>query len=88
MKEISISKAENELAKRVQNLSVEDAVYELAHDLVNREIVDMEREYYIVDEDGLPCMSDSGTSETWYDDVCEDMIWKIYDKINNFLLND
>ena len=85
MKEISIRKAEGELARRVTALPVEDAVYELAYNLVGEKIAEIENEFYVVDADGLPCMSDSGSDEMWYDDIREVMIQEVYAKVASFI---
>ena len=85
MKEINLYTAERELAKRIAKQPIDDAVYKLAFDVVNKVIQEMEKEYCIVDIDGLPCMSDSGSSGCWYDDTREEMMQEVYEKVKRFL---
>ena len=85
MKEIGIYEAERELAKRVAKRPIEDAVYELAFEVVQKIILEMEGEFCIVDIDGLPCMSDSGNDGCWYDDVRDEMMQDVYEKVKRFL---
>lgn len=85
MKEISIKQAEAELVKRVAKMSIEDAVYELAFDTVQKCIMDVESDFHVVDGDGLLCTSDSGQSELWYDDMREIMMQEVYAKAADFL---
>ncbi len=87
MKEINIYTAERELAKRIAKQPIEDAVYELALNVVNKVIQEMEEEYCIVDIDGLPCMSDSCSGECWYDDTRDEMMQEVYEKVKRFLSN-
>ena len=71
-------KAEELLVKKVKETQIEDAVYELAFEKVGDLIKEVEKELGI-DEDE----DDDGTR--WYDELREEMMSMIYDKVRDFL---
>jgi hypothetical protein len=75
-KPISIFDAEQKVREFANNELVEDRVYELAQDLVNKYIGKVEEEFAITDENG------DGTM--WYDDVREDAMKIIFEKLDAF----
>lgn len=81
-KSISIFDAEQKVREFANKELIEDRVYELAQDLVNKYIGKVEEEFTITDENGVECDGDNGTM--WYDDVREDAMKIIFEKINAF----
>ena len=75
-KPISIFDAEQKVREFANNELVEDRVYELAQDLVNKYIDKVEEEFAITDENGDDTM--------WYDEVREDAIKIIFEKLDAF----
>ena len=75
-KPISIFDAEQKVREFANNELVEDRVYELAQDLVNKYIGKVEGEFAIIDENGDDTM--------WYDDVREDAMKIIFEKLDAF----
>ena len=75
-KSISIFDAEQKVREFANNELVEDRVYELAQDLVNKYIDKVEEEFAITDENGDDTM--------WYDEVREDAIKIIFEKLDAF----
>ena len=66
------------LEQKVQNANIEDEVYTLAHNLVSEKIQEVEKE--------LGDDFDGDCDDTmWYDDVREDLMFAIYDKIRVWL---
>lgn len=75
-KPISIFDAEQKVREFANKELVEDRVYELAQDLVNKYIDKVEEEFAITDENGNDTM--------WYDDVREDAMKIIFEKLDAF----
>ena len=75
-KPISIFDAEQKVREFANKELVEDRVYELAQDLVNKYIDKVEEEFAITDENGDDTM--------WYDEVREDAIKIIFEKLDAF----
>ena len=75
-KPISVFDAEQKVREFANNELVEDRVYELAQDLVNKYIDKVEEEFAITDENGDDTM--------WYDEVREDAIKIIFEKLDAF----
>ena len=75
-KPISIFDAEQKVREFANKELVEDRVYELAQDLVNKYIGKVEEEFAITDENGDDTM--------WYDDVREDAMKIIFEKLDAF----
>ena len=79
-KSISIFDAEQKVREFANKELVEDRVYELAQDLVNKYIDKVEEEFAITDENGVECVGES----LWYDDVREDAMKIIFEKLDAF----
>lgn len=79
-KPISIFDAEQKVREFANKELVEDRVYELAQDLVNKYIDKVEEEFAITDENGVECVGES----LWYDDVREDAMKIIFEKLDAF----
>ena len=75
-KPISIFDAEQKVREFANKELVEDRVYELAQDLVNKYIGKVEEEFAITDVNG------DGTM--WYDDVRDDAMKIIFEKLDAF----
>ena len=75
-KPISIFDAEQKVREFANNELVEDRVYELAQGLVNKYIGKVEEEFAITDENGDDTM--------WYDEVREDAMKIIFEKLDAF----
>ena len=75
-KPISIFDAEQKVREFANKELVEDRVYELAQDLVNKYIDKVEEEFAITDVNGDDTM--------WYDDVRDDAMKIIFEKLDAF----
>lgn len=75
-KPISIFDAEQKVREFANKELVEDRVYELAQDLVNKYINKVEEEFAITDVNGDDTM--------WYDDVRDDAMKIIFEKLDVF----
>lgn len=75
-KPISIFDAEQKVREFANKELVEDRVYELAQGLVNKYINKVEEEFAITDENGDDTM--------WYDEVREDAMKIIFEKLDAF----
>lgn len=75
-KPISIFDAEQKVREFANKELVEDRVYELAQDLVNKYIGKVEEEFAITDVNGDDTM--------WYDDVRDDAMKIIFEKLDAF----
>ena len=86
MKKISIQEAEQKMWELLDKEHLEDRLYELARELTNQYIEKIEKEYTIVDVDGVPCNSElSEDGEMWYDDVREELVIDIFERVTNFV---
>lgn len=68
------------LEQKVQNANIEDEVYTLAYNLVTEKIKEVEREL-----DDIEGGWYRGGHTMWYDDVREDLMFTIYEKIRTWL---
>ena len=83
-KPISIFDAEQKVREFANKELVEDRVYELAQDLVNKYIDKVEEEFAITDVNGVECVGESCVDTMWYDDVREDAMKIIFEKLDAF----
>ena len=83
-KPISIFDAEQKVREFANKELVEDRVYELAQDLVNKYIDKVEEEFAITDVNGAECAGESCVDTMWYDDVREDAMKIIFEKLDAF----
>ena len=70
-------KAVKLLAKKVEDVNFEDEVYTLVFEMVTNIINDVEKELGDIDEENA--------DECWYDDVREEMMDILYDRIGSWL---
>lgn len=83
-KPISIFDAEQKVREFANKELIEDRVYELAQDLVNGYIKKVEDEYAVTDENGVECDGECGDGYMWYDEVREDAMKIIFEKLDIF----
>ena len=83
-KPISIFDAEQKVREFANKELVEDRVYELAQDLVNKYIDKVEEEFAITDVNGAECVGGSCDGTMWYDDVRDDAMKIIFEKLDVF----
>lgn len=83
-KPISIFDAEQKVREFANKELVEDRVYELAQDLVNKYIDKVEEEFAITDVNGAECVGKSCVDTMWYDDVRDDAMKIIFEKLDAF----
>lgn len=83
-KPISIFDAEQKVREFANKELVEDRVYELAQDLVNKYIDKVEKEFAITDENGVECDGESCDGTMWYDDARDDAMKIIFEKLDAF----
>ncbi len=80
---ISVFTAEKVLNECIEDISIEDAIYTLANDIVNTAVKKTEDEYQILDANGEP-YEDDGES-AWYDEYRENARELVYEKIRQFV---
>ena len=83
-KPISIFDAEQKVREFANKELVEDRVYELAQDLVNKYIDKVEEEFAITDVNGVECVGESCDGTMWCDDVRDDAMKIIFEKLDAF----
>ena len=83
-KPISIFDAEQKVREFANKELVEDRVYELAQDLVNKYIDKVEEEFAITDVNGAECVGESCDGTMSYDDVRDDAMKIIFEKLDAF----
>ena len=82
---ISIGQAEMEVRRKLLHEQLEDRVYELATELADHYIAEVEKEHTIVDCDGQEVNSDIDTSdEMWYDEIKEEIKRSIFEKLGDW----
>ena len=83
-KPISIFDAEQKVREFANKELVEDRVYELAQDLVNKYIDKVEEEFAITDVNGGEYVGESCDGTMWYDNVRDDAMKIIFEKLDAF----
>lgn len=77
-KPISIFDAEQKVREFANKELIEDRVYELAQDLADKYIKQVEDEY------GVECDGESADGSMWYDEVKEDTMKILFEKLDAF----
>ena len=87
MENISITEAEGRVRDFANAERVEDRVYELAQELVSDYICRVEHDCNVIDADGKNCNSylRYNDAEQWYDDVREDAMHIVLEKIADWI---
>lgn len=80
---ISVFTAEKVLNECIEDISIEDAIYTLANDIVNTAVKKTEDEYQILDANGEPYEDDGEAA--WYDEYRENARELVYEKIRRFV---
>ena len=83
-KPISIFDAEQNVIRLAMNEQVEDRAYEMAQDLVDKYIKQVEHEFAVTDANGVECYGESADGSMWYDEVREDAKRVICEKLAIF----
>ena len=83
-KPISIFDAEQKVIRRAMNEQVEDRAYEMAQELVDKYIKEVEDEYAVTDANGVECDGECADGSMWYDEVREDAKRVIFEKLAIF----
>lgn len=73
-----------ELVAELNDIKVEDEVYNLAHELCNKAIKKLEQKYKIVDIDGEECTEESRDGSMWYDDFRDDFVKGFFEKLSDW----
>ena len=65
-----------------ENMDLEDRVYELAQDICNQQINEIDEKYSVLDEDGQTYDGSDGLE--WYDDARVEFIETFFDKLKQW----
>lgn len=78
-KTLNFNDAIDELYKRIANINYDDLVYEIAHDIVSKNIKEIENSVDdVVDDDGNTLINDE-FGEMWYDEEYDHLVEHIKD---------
>lgn len=85
---ISITDAETKVMELANNEHIEDRVYELAKELVEKYTSEVEEKFNIVDYDGEKVSDENHDGSMWYDEVRETAMKCLFEKLSAFFAGD
>lgn len=83
MKQLTKEQAREILISSIDNLDIQDKLYELAQDLCYKAIKNVEDKYIIISNDNIPYTNED--DEKWYDDYREEFQEVVFEKISALL---
>ena len=84
---IDISDAERMVREMTNKEQIEDRVYELAQSLIDGYIKKVEDEHRIM-VNGKPASEELGSGEEWYDEIKDDMMKAVFERISDWMKGD